>query len=136
MSIICLELFLFLCDICGESIPGGKRFPHLAPPTGQLKREQEHGCFRNQARAAEASLTRTDSIIALNNEVAMERHLNAIKALTMEADSLKRAVEEQKIAAKDDPEELNQWNSRVDTKIFAADESVKILKHNLEEFRQ
>ena len=82
------------------------------------------------------AVTRTDSIIALNNEVAMERHLNAIKALTMEADSLKRAVEEQKIAAKDGPEELNQWNSSVDTKIFAADESVKILKHNLEEFRQ
>ena len=73
------------------------------------------------------AVTRTDSIISLNNEVAMERHLNAIKALTMEADSLKRAVEEQKIAAKDDPEELNQWNSSVDTKIFAADESVKIL---------
>ena len=45
------------------------------------------------------AVTRTDSIIALNNEVAMERHLNAIKALTMEADSLKRAVEEQKLAA-------------------------------------
>ena len=82
------------------------------------------------------AVTRTDSIIALNNEVAMERHLNAIKALTMEADSIKRAVEEQKIAAKDDPEELNQWNSSVDTNIFAADESGKILKHNLEEFRQ
>ena len=54
------------------------------------------------------AVTRTDSIIALNNEVAMERHLNAIKALTMKADSLKRAVEEQKIAAKDGPEELNQ----------------------------
>ena len=82
------------------------------------------------------AVTRTDSIIALSNEVAIERHLNAIKALTTEADSLKRAVEEQKIAAKDDPEELNQWNSSVDTNIFAADESGKILKHNLEEFRQ
>ena len=24
---ICLELFLFRCDICGESIPGGRCFP-------------------------------------------------------------------------------------------------------------
>ena len=55
MSIICLKLFLFLCDICEESIPGGKRFPYLAPLTGELKLEQEHGCFRNQPRAAEAS---------------------------------------------------------------------------------
>lgn len=66
----------------------------------------------------------------------MERHLNTIKALTMEDASLKRAVEEQKITTKDHPEELNQWNSSVDTDIFAADESVKILKHNLEEFCQ
>ena len=80
------------------------------------------------------AVTRTDSIIALNNEVAMERHLNAIKALTMEADSLKRAVKEQKIAAKDGPEELNQWNSSVDTKIFAADESVKIVNTTLRNF--
>ena len=35
------------------------------------------------------AVTRTDSIIALNNEVAMERHPNAIKALTMEADLAK-----------------------------------------------
>ena len=61
------------------------------------------------------AVMRTDSIIALNNEVVMERHLNAIKALTREDDSFKRAVEEQKFTAKDDPEELNQWNSSVDT---------------------
>ena len=54
----------------------------------------------------------------------------------MEADNLKRAVEEQKLAAKEDLEEVNKWNDSVDTKIFAADESVKILKVSIEEFRQ
>ncbi|XP_015772608.1 PREDICTED: uncharacterized protein LOC107350882 [Acropora digitifera] len=46
----------------------------------------------------------------------------------MEAENLKRAVEEQKLPAKEDLEEVNKWNDSVDTKIFAADENVKILK--------
>lgn len=54
----------------------------------------------------------------------------------MEADNLKRAVEEQKLAVKEDLEEVNKWNDGVDTKICAADESVKILKDSIEEFRQ
>ena len=53
----------------------------------------------------------------------------------MEADNLKRAVEEQKLAAKEDLEEVNKWNDSVDTKI-AADESMKILKDSIEGFRQ
>ena len=81
-------------------------------------------------------MSRTESIIAQQNEVAIERHLSAIKTLSMEADNLKRAVEEQKLAVKEDLEEINKWNDSVDTKIFAADESVKILKDSIEEFRQ
>jgi len=49
---------------------------------------------------------------------------------------MKRAVEEQKLAAKMDLDEITQWNDSVDNKIFAADESVKILKDCIEEFRQ
>ena len=76
------------------------------------------------------AVTRTDSIIALNNEVAIERHLNAIKALTMEVDSLKRAVEEQKIAAKDDPEDLNQWNSSASSQQMKAVRSLNTTSRN------
>ena len=59
-----------------------------------------------------------------------------IPRLSMEADNLKRAVEEQKLAAKEDLEEVNKWNDSVDSKFFAADESVKILKDSIEEFSQ
>ena len=48
------------------------------------------------------AVSRTESIIVQQNEVAIERHLSTIKTLFMEADNLKRAVEEQKIAAKED----------------------------------
>jgi len=82
------------------------------------------------------AVSRTESIIAQQNEVAIERHLSAIKTLSMEADNLKRAVEEQKLAAKVDLEEINKWNDSVGSKIFAADESVKILKDSVKEFRQ
>ena len=54
----------------------------------------------------------------------------------MEAENLKRAVEEQKLPAKEDLEEVNKWNDSVDTKIFAADENVKILKDSIKEFCQ
>ena len=82
------------------------------------------------------AVSRTESIIAQQNEVAIERHLSAVKTLSMEADNLKRAVEEQKLAEKEDLEEVNKWNDSVDTKIFAADKSVKILKDSIEKFRQ
>ena len=78
---------------------------------------------------------RTDAILKLMSEEAMERHLSAIKALTTEADQCKRAVES-KIAAKVDLEELNLWMTVVDTKIYAVDESVKKLRTTLEECRQ
>lgn len=52
------------------------------------------------------AVSSAESIIAQNNEVAIERHLSAIKALTIEADNLKRAVEEQQIGAKEDQEEV------------------------------
>ena len=50
----------------------------------------------------------------------------------MEADNLKRAVKELTLAAKEDLEEVNRWNDSVDTKIFAENESVKILKGSIE----
>ena len=79
---------------------------------------------------------RTESINALRNETAIERHLTALKVLTAEADQCKRVVEETKIAAKESPEDLNLWITEVDGKILAADESVKSLKETLEELRQ
>ena len=78
------------------------------------------------------AVSRTESIIAQQNEVAIERHLSAIKTLSMEADNLKRAVKEQTLAAKEDLEEVNKWNDSVDSKIFAENESVKILKGSIE----
>ena len=46
------------------------------------------------------AVSRTESIIAQQKEEAIERHLSAMKTLSMEAENLKRAVEEQKLAAK------------------------------------
>ena len=49
----------------------------------------------------------------------------------MKADNLKQAVKEQTLATKEDLEEANKWNDSMDTKIFTADESVKILTDSI-----
>ena len=77
------------------------------------------------------AVRRTESIIAQQNKVAIERHLSAIKTLSMKADNLKQAVKEQTLATKEDLEEANKWNDSMDTKIFTADESVKILTDSI-----
>ena len=69
------------------------------------------------------AVDRTESIVEQRNEGAIERHLSALRVLTAEADQCKRVVEESKIAAEENPEELNKWVIQIDTKIFEADES-------------
>jgi len=73
------------------------------------------------------AVSRTESIIVQQNEVVIERHLSALEILSVEAENLKWAVEEHKLPAKEDLEEVNKWNDSVDT---------KILKDSIKEFRQ
>ena len=123
---ITFVFFVCLVDFVWTYRFGGERFP--TPGTSD-------GIFNETMDALETKLTqlklaadRTESINALRNETAIERHLSALKALTVEADQCKRVVEETKIAAKESPEDLNQWITEVDGKILYADESVKSLK--------
>ena len=85
--------------------------------------------LNTKVKQLKLAVGRTESFIAQRNEGAIEQHLSTLKFLTTEADHCKRVVEEAKIAAKEDAEELNQWIIQVDTKIFEADESVKKLKN-------
>ena len=138
MSINRLPEFTFVFIVCLVDFVwkhrfGGEHFP--TPGTSD-------GTFNETMDALETKLTqlklaadRTESINALRNETAIERHLSALKALTVEADQCKRVVEETKIAAKESPEDLDQWITEVDGKILYADESVKSLKETLEELR-
>ena len=79
------------------------------------------------------AIDRTDAILHSNSKEAIERHQSALKALIIDTDHWKRALEEQKIVSKQDIESINKWNADVDAKISEADQSVKCLKTNREE---
>ena len=57
------------------------------------------------------AMNRTESIVAQRNLGAVEQHLSALKVLTTEANQCKRVVEESKIAAKENPNELKKKGS-------------------------
>ena len=101
-----------------------------------VNQEHEHGSLTTKLKHLKLAVSSTESKIAQQNEVVIERHLSTLKTLSMEAENLKQAVEEQKLPAKEDLEKVNKWNDSVDTKIFPADENVKILKDSIKEFCQ
>ena len=92
-----------------------------------------------QTKIAELQVAagRTDSNLESGyDEEIVERYFSAIKALASEADQHKRALEEFKIEAKEDIEEIQQWNSEVDAKIIKADRAFKRLKSALKEYQE
>ena len=133
MSIICADLFFLFVRFAGNRYSWRQAFPTPGTSDGTRSiKSKNMEALTTKLEQLKLAVSRTESIIAQQNEVAIERHLSAIKTLSMEADNLKRAVE----GVKEDLEEVNKWNGSVDTKIFAADESTKIPKDSIEEFRQ
>lgn len=78
------------------------------------------------------TITRTDATLKTGQPDAIERHQKALRAVVAEADQWRRSVEEQKVMAKQDLDEISAWNTEVQTKFFEADSEVKRLKEWLE----
>ena len=139
MSICC---FLSYCRFRGNNRLGGERFPTPGTSDGTALSRASKALTKTmdaldtKLKQLKLAVDRTESIVEQRNEGAIERHLSALRVLTAEADQCKRVVKESKIAAEENPEDLNKWVFQVDTKIFEADESVKNLKTALEEFHQ
>ena len=136
---VCFRSF---CRFRGNNRFGGKHFPTSGTSDGtafsraSIALTETMDALDTKLKQLKLAVGRTESIVVQRNEGAIERHLTALKVLTTEADQCKRVVEESKISAEEDPEELNKWIFQVDTKIFEADERVKNLKAALEEFHQ
>ena len=81
------------------------------------------------------AIDRTNAILHSNSEEPIERHQSALKALIIDTDHWKRALEEQKIASKQDIDSINKWNAEDDAKISEADQSVKHLKTSLAKYQ-
>ena len=78
------------------------------------------------------NVTRTDNILQGEQLDAIERHYKALKAVIAAVDDCQRAVEEQKIIAKESLEDINGWNDGINAKFTEADMQVKRIKDWLE----
>lgn len=109
MSIICADLFFPFVRFVGNRYSWRQAFPTPGTSDGTRSiKSKNMEALTTKLEQLKLAVSRTESIIAQQNEVAIERHLSAIKTLSMEADNLKRAVEEQKLTAKEDVEEVNK----------------------------
>jgi predicted nucleic acid-binding Zn-ribbon protein len=75
---------------------------------------------------------RTDSVVDFRKDTAIKRQLGALKALTNEVETSRRAVEALKIEQKVNEDEVATWNSQVETELEKADDDVKRLAGRFE----
>ena len=78
------------------------------------------------------NVTRIDNILLGEQPDAIERHYKALKAVIAAVDDCRRAMEEQKIIAKESLEDINGWNDGINAKFTEADMQVKRIKEWLE----
>ena len=71
------------------------------------------------------TIGRTNAVLDGNQEIAIQRHSDTIKAMTVVVENQRRKVEENKIAAGEDETDLSEWNAQIETKLALADVEVK-----------
>ena len=75
---------------------------------------------------------RTKETIQSNRRDKIERQINALNELSGEADQLKRTLKGMKIAAKENAEDIKQWNDEIEEKISRAGDDILRLREWLE----
>ena len=78
------------------------------------------------------NVKRTDTVLQGDQPDMIERHYRALKAVIAAVDDCRRAVEEQKIMAKESLEEIDEWNTGINAKFTEADNDVKRIKEWLD----
>ena len=105
MSINRLPEFTFVFIVCLVDFVwkyrfGGERFPTSGTSDGTFNETMD--ALETKLTQLKLAADRTESIIALRNETAIERHLSALKALTVEADQ-RELLRRQKLPIKKAP---------------------------------
>ena len=78
------------------------------------------------------AIKRSEDVQNSQNEDAIERHGTIIKSIIAECMNAKINQEATKIAAKEDPEAIDEWSRKIEKLIEEADAVVKTLKLILE----
>ena len=78
------------------------------------------------------NVKRTDTVLQGDQPDMIERHHRALKEVIAAVEDCRRAVEEQKIMAKESFEEIDEWNTGINAKFTEADNDVKRIKEWLD----
>ena len=60
-----------------------------------------------------------------NKDVVIQRYVEALKALSRDVETSRRAAEALKIAQSENDDEIAQWNAQIETEVTKADDDVK-----------
>ena len=68
---------------------------------------------------------RTNAVLESNKDVVIQRYVEALKALSRDVETSRRAAEALKIAHSENDDEIAQWNAQIETEVTKADDDVK-----------
>ena len=80
--------------------------------------------------------TKTEGIVQGGNVETIERHLNALRKLSREADDLKLQIEEKKVSSGVALDDVTTWSNEVEAKLASVDESVVVTGKRLNEIKK
>ena len=83
--------------------------------------------FETKLTLLRMTMNRTDAILQTGQLDAIERHQKALRTAVTETYYWRRPVEEQRIAAKPDVEEINVWSTDVEVRFSEADSELRRL---------
>ena len=66
----------------------------------------------------------------------IERHLNALRKLSREADDLKLQIEEKKVSSGVALDDVTTWSNEIEAKLASVDESVVVTGKRLNEIKR
>ena len=71
---------------------------------------------------------KTGDVLKTEKRSTIARHIETLKNTLTDVEHARRAIEAQKIAAKETTEEIKEWNAGVEAKVVQADENLEILE--------
>ena len=80
--------------------------------------------------------TKTEGIVQGGNVETIERHLNALRKLSREADDLKLQIEEEKVSSGVALDDVTTWSNEVEAKLASVDESVVVTGKRFNEIKR
>ena len=95
------------------------------------KMEATEGKLNAKLTLLNITTKRTTFISENGHAEAIERHHKTLKTVINEVDQMRIEIEAYKIANKENDEDLNTWNSNIESLVAKADKSAEFLKECL-----